>query len=183
MPNLDLAEKRFEHDIEAFMLENGYEQFSYQDERNYWIYKEHYDPSKCLYLDVLVDFISKTQPREWNTYLKYHGAQAKEKLYKWFDTEVNTHGLIHVLRNGITDMGVKLKVCYFKPESKLNEKDNAPEMFVKSLFPNKFKDIVTRCFLENNDIFKKLFNDSDFYVKVMEAMAKELYKELRSEDK
>lgn len=62
-------------------------------------------------------------------------------------------------------------------------KDNNPEVFVKSLFPDKFKDIVTRCFLENNDTFKKLFNDSDFYAKVMEAMAKELYKELRSEDK
>ena len=47
----------------------------------------------------------------------------------------------------------------------------------------KVKDIVTKCFLENNDTFKKLFNDSDFYAKVMEAMAKELYKELREEKK
>ncbi|MFA7059039.1 MAG: hypothetical protein WC193_04780 [Bacilli bacterium] len=62
-------------------------------------------------------------------------------------------------------------------------KDNDPEVFVKSLFPDKFKDIVTKCFLENNDTFKKLFNDSDFYAKVMEAMAKELYKELREEKK
>lgn len=58
-------------------------------------------------------------------------------------------------------------------------KDNNPEVFVKSLFPDKFKDIVTKCFLENNDTFKKLFNDSDFYAKIMEAMAKELYKTLR----
>ena len=125
MPNLDLTEKRFEHDIEAYMLENGYEQFSYQDEQGNWIYKENFDASKCLYLDVLVDFISKTQPKEWATYVKYYGVQAKEKLFKRFDTEVNTHGLIHVLRNRITDMGVKLKVCFFKPESELNEKDNA----------------------------------------------------------
>ena len=33
-------------------------------------------------------------------------------------------------------------------------KDNNPEMFVNSLFPDKFKDIVTRCFLENNDSFQ-----------------------------
>ena len=60
-------------------------------------------------------------------------------------------------------------------------KDNNPEMFVNSLFPDKFKDIVTRCFLENNDSFQKLFNDPDFYQKVMDAMAKELYKSLRKD--
>ena len=60
-------------------------------------------------------------------------------------------------------------------------KDNNPEMFVNSLFPDKFKDIVTRCFLENNDSFQKLFNDPDFYQKVMDAMARELYKSLRKD--
>lgn len=58
-------------------------------------------------------------------------------------------------------------------------KDNNPGMFVNSLFPDKFKEIVTRCFLENNDSFQKLFNDTEFYQKVMDAMAKELYKSLR----
>lgn len=60
-------------------------------------------------------------------------------------------------------------------------KDNNPEMFVNSLFPDKFKDIVTRCFLENNDSFQKLFNDPEFYQRVMEEMAKELYKSLRKD--
>ena len=61
-------------------------------------------------------------------------------------------------------------------------KDNNPEMFIKSLFPEKFKKIVTKCFMDNNDTFQKLFNDSDFYNKVMEAMAKELYKVLRKDE-
>lgn len=58
-------------------------------------------------------------------------------------------------------------------------KDNSTEMFVRSLFPDKFRDIVTQCFLDNNDSFAKLFNDPDFYQKVQEAMAQELYKALR----
>lgn len=58
-------------------------------------------------------------------------------------------------------------------------KDNNPEIFVKSLFPDKFQAIVTKCYLENNDSFQKLFNDPEFYNKVMEEMAKELYKALR----
>ena len=60
-------------------------------------------------------------------------------------------------------------------------KDNNPEIFVKSLFPDKFQAIVTKCYLENNDSFKKLFNDPEFYNKVMEEMAKELYKALRKD--
>ena len=60
-------------------------------------------------------------------------------------------------------------------------KDNSTEMFVRSLFPDKFRDIVTQCFLDNNDSFAKLFNDPDFYQKVQEAMAQELYKTLRKE--
>ena len=60
-------------------------------------------------------------------------------------------------------------------------KGNSAEMFVNSLFPDKFKDIVTQCFIENNDSFQKLFNDPEFYQKVMDAMAKELYKSLRND--
>ena len=58
-------------------------------------------------------------------------------------------------------------------------KDNSPDMFVRSLFPDKFKAIVTECFIENADAYDKLFNDPEFYQKVMEVMAQELYKSLR----
>lgn len=58
-------------------------------------------------------------------------------------------------------------------------RDTTPEMFVKSLFPDKFKQIATQCSLNNADSYKKLFSDTEFYQKVMESMAKELYKSLR----
>ena len=35
--------------------------------------------------------------------------------------------------------------------------------------------------MDNNDSFVKLFNDPDFYQKVQEAMAQELYRALRKE--
>lgn len=60
-------------------------------------------------------------------------------------------------------------------------KDNRTEMFVQSLFPDKFRDIVTQCFPDNSESFAKLFNDPDFYQKVRDAMAAELYKALRKE--
>lgn len=61
-------------------------------------------------------------------------------------------------------------------------KDNNLEMFNKSLFPKKFQEIVTKCYLDNNDSFQKLFNDTEFYKQVIEQMAKELYKSLRNKE-
>ena len=52
---------------------------------------------------------------------------------------------------------------------------------LRSLFPDKFRDIVTQCFLDNNDSFAKLFNDPEFYQRVQDAMAQELYKALRKD--
>ena len=64
---------------------------------------------------------------------------------------------------------------------KKKAKENSSEMFVQSLFPDKFQEIVTQCYLNNNESFQKLFTDTEFYNKVMESMAKELYKILRKE--
>ena len=83
-----------------------------------------------------------------------------------------------VIIEGIYQMFMKdTEVKKFKKYAK----DNSTEMFVKSLFPDKFKDIVTQCFLDNNESFAKLFNDPDFYQKVQDAMAAELYKALRKD--
>ena len=83
-----------------------------------------------------------------------------------------------VIREGIYQMFMKAtEVKKFKKYAK----DNSTEMFVKSLFPDKFRDIVTQCFLDNNDSFAKLFNDPDFYQKVQDSMAAELYKALRKD--
>lgn len=132
MPNVDLREKRFEQDIEEFMITSGgLVRFSQQDSTGTWVYSQVFDRDKNLYIDVLADFIKSTQPQAWKRYENLYGEQAKLKLATRFDKEVQDHGLIHVLRNGITDMGVKLKVCYFKPESALNEKDN--ELYQKNV--------------------------------------------------
>ena len=132
MPNVDLREKRFEQDIEEFMITSGgIVQFSKQDSNGTWVYSQVFDRDKNLYIDVLANFIKSTQPQAWKRYETLYGEQSKAKLAARFDKEVQDHGLIHVLRNGITDMGVKLKLCYFKPESELNEKDN--ELYKKNI--------------------------------------------------
>ena len=110
---MDYKEKRFEQDIETYLLnQGGYTQDNMST----------YDAVNAIDLPKLLSFIKTTQENEWERYEINYGVDASKKLLKRFNEEVNTHGLLHVLRNGINDRGAKLKICYFKPESTLNQK-------------------------------------------------------------
>lgn len=125
---MEINEKRFEYDIESFLISDkgGYEQFVGQDHSEpagtaKWVHNRQHDVDKCIYMDVLIEFIEKTQPKAWERYKKYYGDNASEKLYHRLESVIAEQGLIYVLRNGIEDLGIKLRLCYFKPESNLNE--------------------------------------------------------------
>lgn len=122
---MDKSEKRFERDIENFLISTagGYVQFNGQDADGNWIRTRKNDLEHCIYMDVLTEFIEKTQPKEWARYTKYYGARASEQLYNRLEKVISDQGLVYVLRNGIDDMGCKLRVCFFKPESDLNQTD------------------------------------------------------------
>ena len=110
---MDTSEKRFEQDIETYLLseEGGYTKGC----------MAAYDKSKAIDLQTLKSFVAGTQPKEWERFCKVYGADADGQLYKRFDETVREKGLVHVLRNGIKDRGIALKVCYFAPPSSLNE--------------------------------------------------------------
>ena len=117
---MDIKERRFEQDIETYMLSNGgYTKGS----------DVTFDKEKGIDLSKLIKYIEATQPREWERYQKIYGSDSISKLYKRFDESVDMHGLLHVLRHGIEDRGIKLKFASFKPETSLNpaviEKYNA----------------------------------------------------------
>ena len=113
MDNDNLKEKNFEDDIERWLLdEGGYErgfQFTYNKET-------------AIDLTVLQDFITETQPKEWARYQKIYGTDnATNQLYKVLQDDISRYGLIYVLRNGIDDRGVKLRIAFFAPASELND--------------------------------------------------------------
>lgn len=61
-------------------------------------------------------------------------------------------------------------------------KDNNPEMFIKSIFPEKFKEILVACYLSQDEAYDKLLNNTEFQKAVMDIMASEFYKTLRKKD-
>lgn len=108
---MDIKERRFEEDIESYMLsEGGYTKGS----------DATFDREKGLDLTKLIKYIEATQPREWERYQKIYGTDSLRKLYKRIEESVEMHGMLHVLRHGIEDRGIKLKFASFKPETSLN---------------------------------------------------------------
>ena len=101
---MEYKEIRFEQDIDTFFINSG----GYTKGN-----MSTYDKTNAIDLTKLISFIRTTQEKEWERYEKIYGTYCEKKLLKRFNEEVNTHGLLHVLRNGINDRGVKLKVCFF----------------------------------------------------------------------
>lgn len=63
---------------------------------------------------------------------------------------------------------------------KMQAKKNDEEVFNQSIFPEIFKQVAQDCYMEQMKAFSKLFENKAFYNSVMEAIAKETYKDLRN---
>ena len=75
----------------------------------------------ALDIATLVKFVKKTQPIMWQRFERQCNSDPLRKFYKCFEDAVSEDGLVSVLRHGFRHRGMDFKVCYFKPESTLNE--------------------------------------------------------------
>ena len=110
---VEKKEERFERDIETVLTSTGgWQSVRFRD--------TNYDSKLGLDLNTLIEFIKETQPKQWKRYVTIYREDAESKFIKRFNEEVTTHGLLHVLRKGIRDRGVNLRVMYFRPVSSLS---------------------------------------------------------------
>ncbi|WP_156857930.1 type I restriction endonuclease subunit R [Oceanobacillus sp. AG] len=134
---LENKEERFERDIETSLTnEGGWESVAFKD--------INYDPELGLDVSILLDFIRETQPKAWKRYEKIYRIDAESRFIKRFNEEVNTHGLLHVLRKGIKDRGVSFKVVYFRPVSSLSYEN------IKQFEANRFQCIRQFAYSKKN---------------------------------
>lgn len=108
-------EKQFESNIEAFLIspDGGYEKAT----------DAGYTSSSGMALDIhtLVGFVKATQPIMWQRFEKQCNSDPYKKFYKCFEDAVQMNGLLSVMRHGFKHRGMNFRVCYFKPESTLND--------------------------------------------------------------
>ncbi|MCI9023701.1 MAG: type I restriction endonuclease subunit R [Dorea sp.] len=107
-------EKQFEIDIEAYLTskEGGWKRSTDQDYRN----------AEAIDVDTLCTFIENTQKLAWTQFVKRCGnVDPKNKFLKIVEDAIQTDGFVNILRHGFRYRGIEFKVCYFKPESGLNQ--------------------------------------------------------------
>ena len=64
---------------------------------------------------------------------------------------------------------------------KKQAKNNDANMFETSIFPKEFDKVAQKCYMEQMDAFSKLFEDEQFYKRVMSEMAKAMYLNFRND--
>ncbi len=79
-----------------------------------------FDKIRSLEPARLVRFIQNTQPKQWKTLSNIHGSNTETVILDDLCKEMNSRGILKVLRHGFKCHGRKLKVAVFKPNNKMN---------------------------------------------------------------
>ena len=129
-PVIDTSERNFEESIEAVLLGTpstlpaGVSVAKKTGTPTGYVKRtpEQYDRERCLLTDDLFAFILNTQETKWKELIRQHGEnQVRERFLKRLVKEIEERGTLDVLRKGVTDMGCKFDLVYFRPETSINE--------------------------------------------------------------
>lgn len=95
---------------------------SHLTQKSGWVEIEpsDFDRELALFTRDVIKFIKSTQPNEWNKLEKVHGAAMESKLIQRLIKELELNGMLHVIRHGFQDYGIRFRLAFFKPESGLN---------------------------------------------------------------
>ncbi|WP_329226616.1 type I restriction endonuclease [Streptomyces sp. NBC_01460] len=102
------SESAFGDAIVAALTERGWRKASPTD----------YEADLGLDTKELFRFLNASQPHEWAELVAVYGNDVKTAergFAQRLDKAINDDGLLNVLRNGVKDRGVRLRVAYFKP--------------------------------------------------------------------
>ena len=103
-------EEDFERHIVGHLTTSGY----------HLLPSSAYDKDLALLPEEVIAFVKATQPEAYDRLRAQYGADTDRNLALRVSREVARHGTLHVLRKGVKDRGVRLRLVYFRPASALN---------------------------------------------------------------
>src|SRR5438874_1090861 len=106
-------EVAFEDAIEEHLLTPGYTRGI----------PTNYDPALALDSAELFTFIGATQADAWEDLVQRNGGDpdvAQRRFVERLAKQIDERGTIDVLRHGVEDLGVEIRLAYFRPASGLN---------------------------------------------------------------
>lgn len=105
------TEDRLEDAIEHCLIdEHRYQQGQSKD----------FDVQKAIEPARVIDFIRATQDKIWTGFVAVHGHASEDLLIDGLAKELNTKGMLKVLRHGFKVYGKKFKVASFAPSNNKN---------------------------------------------------------------
>ena len=93
MSPTDYREQNFEEHIEEQLNNSGY----------HIVPKTEYDKTLCLIPSQLIEFIQETQSKTFQKLELQYGSETESKLTKRISSEIESRGVIDVLRKGVKD--------------------------------------------------------------------------------
>lgn len=82
--------------------------------------KGRYDKARALDPILVLDFIQKTQAKIWKSLQGIHGEETGKVVLDHLCKELETKGILKVLRQGFKCYGKKLRVAVFAPNNAMN---------------------------------------------------------------
>ena len=108
-------EQDFEDHVAGHLTASGYRLGASAD----------YDRRLVLLPDEVVRFIRDTQPEGYDKLRQQYGDRTDENVVRRISDEVRRRGTLDVLRKGVPDRGVTLRLVYFRPSNRLNPEHGA----------------------------------------------------------
>ncbi len=105
-------ERGFEDAIDDSLLKRGYLRSE----------SAHFDPLLGIDTSELFAFVGATQIKEWEDLLGRYGNDpdaAQRGFARRLGSELDTRGTVDVLRHGLVDLGVTIRLAFFKPAHNL----------------------------------------------------------------
>ncbi len=103
-----VGERPFEEAIEWWLLEHDYLKAS----------PSNFDAVHGLDPHELFVFLGETQPTEWQRLIELYGndeAATRDGFVRRLAAQLDERGTVDVLRHGVVDLGVTVRLAYFKP--------------------------------------------------------------------
>lgn len=104
--------------------ESGFEEFIEQQLVDLHKYRSRsnssYDKELCMDTELVLEFIQTTQKESWDKLVEQYGDDVVNRFLARLDEEITFRGLLSVLREGVTDRGVRIRLAYWKPENDKN---------------------------------------------------------------
>ena len=94
-----------------------------------------YDKNLCVVGDEFMALLKESQPETYKKLSKNYGDSINQKVLSRLNKEIESKGLIHVLRKGFNETfaGGNIKTVFFQPNSSLNQKYRN-EKYLKNRF-------------------------------------------------